>query len=77
VAAAFSALCTWYYQPIIAARGDSDTSSLAPTIFDLHGVALPAWTLAAFAIGVLAGTLIRRVVPALFATSRCGSRSPS
>ena len=68
-AAAFSLLCTWYYQPIIGARGgDSDTSSLAPTIFDLHGVALPAWTLAGFAIGALAGILIRRVTPAMFAT---------
>ena len=67
-AAAFSLLCTWYYQPIIGARGDSDTSSLAPTIFALRGVALPAWTLAAFAIGALAGILIRRVAPAMFAT---------
>ena len=29
---------------------------------------LPAWTLAAFAIGALAGILIRRVIPAMFAT---------
>jgi hypothetical protein len=36
--------------------------------FDLLGVALAAWTLAAFAIGVLAGVLIRRVIPAMFAT---------
>jgi ABC-2 family transporter protein len=67
-AGAFSLLCTWYYQPIISAGGDSDTSSLAPTIFDLRGIALPAWTLAAFAIGALAGILIRRVTPAMFAT---------
>ena len=37
-------------------------------MFDLRGVAFAAWTLAAFAIGVLAGMLIRRVVPAIVAT---------
>jgi hypothetical protein len=37
-------------------------------VFDLLGIAFAAWTLAAFAIGALAGTLIRRVVPALAAT---------
>ena len=37
-------------------------------MFDLRGVAFAAWTLAAFAIGALAGMLIRRVVPALAAT---------
>ena len=37
-------------------------------MFDLRGVAFAAWTLAAFAIGVLAGMLIRRVVPAIAAT---------
>ena len=66
-AAAFSVLFSWYYQPIIGAGG-GDSSPLAPTIFDLRGVALPAWTLAAFAIGALAGILIRRVTPAMFAT---------
>ncbi len=65
-AAAFSALASWYIQPIFAA-GD-DNGPLYPTIFDLRGVALAAWTLAAFAIGALAGVLIRRVIPAMFAT---------
>jgi uncharacterized membrane protein YoaK (UPF0700 family) len=37
-------------------------------VFDLLGVAFAAWTLAAFAIGVLAGMLIRRAVPAIAAT---------
>jgi ABC-type transport system involved in multi-copper enzyme maturation permease subunit len=66
-AAAFGALFSWYYQPIISAGG-GDSGPLSPTIFDLRGVALPAWTLAAFAIGALAGILIRRVIPAIFAT---------
>jgi len=37
-------------------------------VFDLLGVAFAAWTLAAFAIGVLAGMLIRRAVPAIAAS---------
>ena len=41
---------------------------LSTRVFDLHGIAFAAWTLAAFAIGVLAGMLIRRVVPAIAAT---------
>jgi hypothetical protein len=65
-AGAFSALVWWYTQPIFGA-GDSN-GPLYPTLFDLLGVALAAWTLTAFAIGVLAGFLIRRVVPALFVT---------
>jgi hypothetical protein len=64
-AAAFSPLVSWYIQPIIGA-GDNN-GPLYPTLFDLRGVALAAWTLAAFAIGALAGILIRRVIPAMFA----------
>ena len=37
-------------------------------MFDLREVAFAGWTLAAFAIGALAGMLIRRVVPAIAAT---------
>jgi hypothetical protein len=65
-AAAFSAFVSWYIQPLWGA-GD-DNGPLYPTIFDLRGVALAAWTLAAFAIGALAGIGIRRVIPAMFAT---------
>jgi hypothetical protein len=65
-AGAFSALIAWYVQPIFGA-GDNN-GPLYPTLFDLLGVALAAWTLTAFAIGVLAGFLIRRVIPAIFAT---------
>jgi hypothetical protein len=65
-AAAFSVLVSWYVQPILDA-GDNN-GPLYPTLFDLSGVALAAWTLAAFAIGLFAGILLRRVVPAMFAT---------
>ncbi len=65
-AGAFSALVSWYVQPILGA-GDNN-GPLYPTLFDLLGIALAAWTLAAFAIGILSGVLIRRVIPAIFAT---------
>jgi ABC-type transport system involved in multi-copper enzyme maturation permease subunit len=65
VAAGFSVMFSWYYQPFFAA---GDQSPLGSTVFDLRGVAFAAWTLAAFAIGAVAGVLIRRVVPAMAAT---------
>ncbi|HEY6789102.1 MAG TPA: ABC transporter permease subunit [Trebonia sp.] len=64
-AGVFSLLFSWYFQPFFA---DGNQTPLAPTVFDVRGVAFAAWTLAAFAIGALAGMLIRRVVPALAAT---------
>lgn len=66
-AGALSALFSWYIQPITSS-GQNPLGPMDPIIFDLLGVALAAWTLAAFAIGALAGVLIRRVVPAMFAT---------
>ena len=71
VAGAFSVLVSWYYQPYFASGNGtvfSSPSPLSPGLFDLRGVAFAAWTLAAFAIGALAGMLIRRVVPAIVAT---------
>jgi hypothetical protein len=62
-AAAFSLVFAWWYRPL-AAEG---RSLLQPNTFDLSGVAFAGWTLAAFALGVLAGVVIRRVVPAMAA----------
>jgi hypothetical protein len=62
----FSLVVSWYFAPLNGA-GD-DNGPLYPTIFDLLGVAFAAWTLAAFAIGALAGVLIRRVIPAMVTT---------
>jgi hypothetical protein len=71
-AGALSVLISWYYQPYFAAGNQhlslSEASPLAPALFDLRGVAFAGWTLVAFAIGGLAGMLIRRVVPAIVAT---------
>jgi hypothetical protein len=69
--AAFGALVSWYYQPYFTASdpalGLVQNSPLA-TLFSLREVTCPAWTLPAFAIGALAGMLIRRAVPAIIAT---------
>jgi hypothetical protein len=64
-AGVFSLLVSWYYQPLFA---DGTFIPLDSKLFALRGVAFAAWTLAAFAIGALAGMLIRRVVPAIAAT---------
>ncbi len=64
-AGAFSVLFSWYDQPFFAAGYAIPFST---RLFDLGEVAFAAWTLAAFAIGALAGMLIRRVVPAIAAT---------
>jgi ABC-type transport system involved in multi-copper enzyme maturation permease subunit len=65
VAGAFTVLFAWYNQPWAAA---GYVIPFSARVFDLLGVAFAAWTLAAFAIGALAGMLIRRVVPAIAAT---------
>jgi hypothetical protein len=62
-AAAFSQLFGWFYYPFFA-TGDS---AFGPQYFELTGIGFAAWTLAAFAIGALAGVLIRKVVPAIAA----------
>ena len=64
-ATAFGVLFSWYNQPFAAA---GYALPLSARVFDLGEVAFAAWTLAAFAIGALAGMLIRRVVPAIAAT---------
>jgi ABC-type transport system involved in multi-copper enzyme maturation permease subunit len=72
ITGALSVLFSWYYQPYFAPRNPvlafSEMSPLAGGLFDLRGVTFAAWTLAALAIGALAGLLIRRVVPAIIAT---------
>jgi hypothetical protein len=71
-AGAITVLFSWYYQPYLATGHQSlslsEESVFAPALFDLRGVSFAAWTLVAFAIGGLAGMLIRRVVPAIVAT---------
>ena len=65
MAGAFTVLFAWYNQPWAAA---GYVTPFSARVFGLLGVAFAAWTLAAFAIGALAGMLIRRAVPAIAAT---------
>jgi hypothetical protein len=71
-AGALSLLTSWYYQPYLATDNQTlsltEASPLTPGLFDLRGVGFAAWTLTAFAIGGLAGMVVRRVVPAIVAT---------
>jgi hypothetical protein len=64
-AGAFSQVFTWFFRPFLA---QENMTVLAGTVFDTRGIVFAAWTLAAFAIGALAGMLIRRIVPAMAAT---------
>jgi ABC-type transport system involved in multi-copper enzyme maturation permease subunit len=61
----FSLVISWYLRPFFA---DGSRIPLDPTLFGLRWITFAAWTLAAFAVGALAGLLIRRVVPAIAAT---------
>lgn len=62
-AAVFTAILTWWLAPVDGVNG-----RFANNGFDFYGVVPLAWALLAFAAGVLAGTLTRRVVPAMAAT---------
>ena len=77
---ALSVLASWYYQPYFATNSGSlsltELNPLNPGLFDLRGFAFAAWTLTAFAIGALAGVLIRRVVPAIVTTLIVYAGSP-
>ena len=65
IIAAFGALVSWYKQPLV----DSGIPQrLHASVFPVTGVAVAGWALAGFALGVLAGLVLRRVVPALAAT---------
>jgi hypothetical protein len=60
----FTWVLTWWSRPLVLASDDR----LDPGIFDLRGVVPIAYALFALALGVAAGVLIRRVVPAMAAT---------
>ena len=71
-AGVFSLVFNWYYQPYFVENNLNlnleEYTPFYPGLFDLRGIGFAAWTLVAFAIGALAGMLIRRVVPAIAAT---------
>lgn len=71
-AGVFSGLLTWYYQPYLSATNQArqltEASPFSLGLFNLRGVSFAVWTLAATTLGALAGSVIRRVVPAIVAT---------
>ena len=64
VSAAISALVTWWSGPDNALQGDG----FNPGRFDIMGVVPVAYSVFAVALGITAGALLRRVVPAIGAT---------
>ncbi|MBJ7595899.1 MAG: transporter [Candidatus Dormibacteraeota bacterium] len=58
---AYTLLLTWWRQPLDMIAG----SGLAPDAFDLEGVVPLGYFLAALSMGIAAGTLLRRTVPAM------------
>ena len=65
LSALLGVLIRWYEQPLLQSRLQQ---RFRTNIFPLTGLAIVGWALAAFALGILAGLVIRRVVPALAAT---------
>lgn len=61
LAAVFTLLMNWWLQPLVAIQG----GALRPSEFDLSGVVPVGYFVAALAIGIAAGTLIRRTLPAM------------
>jgi hypothetical protein len=59
--AAYTVLMTWWRQPLDAIDG----SGLRPSAFDLEGIVPVGYFVAALAIGIAAGALIRRAIPAM------------
>jgi len=63
-AAAFAGLVSWWSGLFIRVSGER----LTPGIFDLRGIVPIAYVLFALGLGVLAGTLIRKTLPAMAVT---------
>jgi hypothetical protein len=60
--AALGAVVSWYNQPLVES---GIVPRLRSTVFPATGIAAPGWALAGFALGVVAGLLWRRVLPAV------------
>jgi hypothetical protein len=62
-AALLTAVTTWWLSPVNEVGGRFTNNG-----FDFAGIIPLAWSLLAFAAGVLAGTLVKRVIPAMAVT---------
>jgi len=67
VSVALTALIGWWFHPLaqLAGAGYSSDSRMSPNVFDFSGVLPIGYTLYAFALGVAAGALLRRTIPAM------------
>ena len=68
-----SLMLTWWSSPIDRAVGLNPTHGISlirvgPVLFDVRGITPIAYAAFAFALGVTAGVLIRRAIPAMAAT---------
>lgn len=61
LAVAFSLAVTWWSSPLVRAADDR----MNPGVFDLRGIVPIAYALFALALGIAAGTVIRKVLPAM------------
>jgi hypothetical protein len=57
---ALAGLATWWRQPF-----DNLDGRISPRAFDVEGIVVPAYAVAALAFGVLAGVALRRTLPAM------------
>lgn len=63
-AVAYSLLLTWWVEPLSLATG----GGFGYIVFDLHGIVPIGYTLFALALGILAGAVARKVLPAMAVT---------
>jgi hypothetical protein len=61
-AAVLSGLAMWWRHPI-----DSVQGRMSPSAFEIEGLVVPAYAVFALAVGVLAGAVVRRTIPAMSA----------
>lgn len=59
-AAAVGAIAVWWRQPFDQVEG-----RMIPSVFDVEGIVVPAYTFFALAVGVLAGLVLRRTLAAI------------
>jgi hypothetical protein len=57
---ALAAIAMWWRQPF-----DSLEGRISPAAFDIEGLVVPAYAVFALAVGILAGLLLRRTIPAM------------
>ncbi len=60
---ALSGLAMWWRRPFDAVEG-----RISPSGFDIEGLVVPAYAVFALAVGVFAGVLLRRTIPAMSLT---------